>query len=402
MKKLFSIGIVLSLLLALLTGCQSPGPEQDLGDKFIFEEDNQYYFYLNGLLGEPIAESETGYYASVDGYVYTRDKKTGECTPLCNKPDCTHDDREFLSDGTSNCNAYFGIAQQISYYKGKLYVLSANTVYEMDASGSTRKKLIESKESIWASMVHRGYLYLAFSDYQMGLEEYTEEELQNLSYRIERYRLDQWDGKPEVVYEKTGEWGQLHTMFAYGNRAYFHVTGAETSRIVLYYLADNSLSEISGTSGYPCVVDGMLLYFEQPEEINNDMELEEILEIQAKNMAILAELDGTPIEKTGISQEYGRIFGNGVLIAADNQSKISALGSSSKDNRGTRFYDKDLNFIREVKTENGTMPSLGMNEDYFFYMKQAEGDQGYEVWAIDLHKLDDPNLKGEPFFVSEK
>ena len=356
MKKLLSIGVILSLLLALLTGCQSPGPEQDLGDKFIFGEDNQYSFYLSGLFGKPIAESETSYYASVDGCVYTRDKETGECAPLCNKPDCTHDEKEINSDGSSNCNAYFGAIQQISYYKGKLYVLSANTVYEMDASGSTRKKLIESKESIGTSMVHRGYLYLAFSDYQMGLEEYTEEELQNLSYRIERYRLDQWDGKPEVVYEKTGEWGQLHTMFAYGNRAYFHVTGAETSRIVLYYLADNSLSEISGTSGYPCVVDGMLLYFEQPEEINNDMELEEILEIQAKNMAILAELDGTPIEKTGISQEYGRIFGNGVLIAADNQSKISALGSSSKDNRGTRFYDKDLNFIRKSRRKTEPCP----------------------------------------------
>ena len=58
MKKLFSIGIVLSLLLALLTGCQSPGPEQDLGDKFIFEEDNQYYFYLSGAQGTPLAESE--------------------------------------------------------------------------------------------------------------------------------------------------------------------------------------------------------------------------------------------------------------------------------------------------------------------------------------------------------
>ena len=36
MKKLLSIGVILSLLLALLTGCQSPGPEQDLWDKFIF------------------------------------------------------------------------------------------------------------------------------------------------------------------------------------------------------------------------------------------------------------------------------------------------------------------------------------------------------------------------------
>ena len=401
MKKLFSVGIVLSLLLAMLTGCQSPGPEQDLGDKFIFEEDNQYSFYLSGLFGKPIAESETSYYASVDGCVYTRDKETGECAPLCNKPDCTHDEKEINSDGSSNCNAYFGAIRQISYYKGKLYVLSVNTVYEMDASGSTRKKLIESKESIWASMVHRGYLYLAFSDFQIPLEEYKEEELKNLSYRIERYRLNQWDGKPEIVYEKTGEWGQLHTMFAYGNRVYFDITAAETSRIMLYHLADNSLSEISGISGYPCVVDGKLLYFEQPEELIKNPNVENISEIQAKNMAILAELDGTPIQETQMSQTYSRIFGNKELVAADNYLEV-VFEEIPKEKRGIRFFDKDLNFIREVNLKNEIMSPLGMNEDYFFYMKRLEETDEVQIWALDLHKLDDPNLKGEPFFVTEE
>ena len=395
MKKLLSIGVILSLLLALLTGCQSPGPEQDLGDKFIFGEDNQYSFYLSGLFGKPIAESETSYYASVDGCVYTRDKETGECAPLCNKPDCTHDEKEINSDGSSNCNAYFGAIQQISYYKGKLYVLSANTVYEIDVSGSTRKKLLQTKEYIESSMVHRGYLYLAFSDYLLAPEEYTEEELKDLRYQVKRYRLDQWDGNPEVLYEKKGEWGQINTMFAYGNKAYFSISRA--SEDLIYDILDHSLSTIPQNSGYPCVFNGKLLYFKMPDGINDNTELDKILEIQKKNMAILAERDGAFIKETEISQEYGRIFGNNEFVAADNQPTVSA-----EDDRSVRFYDKNMELIREIKLENGTMPSLGMNEDYFFYMKQAEGDQGYEVWAIDLHKLDDPNLKGEPFFVSEK
>lgn len=395
MKKLFSVGIVLSLLLALLTGCQSPGPEQDLGDKFIFEEDNQYSFYLSGILGNPIAESETSYYASVDGCVYTKDKETGESVPLCNKPDCTHDERELNSDGSSTCNAYFGAIQQISYYKGKLYVLSANTVYEIDVSGSTRKKLLQTKEYIESSMVHRGYLYLAFSDYLLAPEEYTEEELKDLRYQVKRYRLDQWDGKPEVLYEKKGEWGQINTMFAYGNKAYFSISRA--SEDLIYDILDHSLSTIPQNSGYPCVFNGKLLYFKMPDGINDNTELDKILEIQKKNMAILAERDGAFIKETEISQEYGRIFGNNEFVAADNQPTVSA-----EDDRSVRFYDKNMELIREIKLENGTMPSLGMNEDYFFYMKQAEGDQGYEVWAIDLHKLDDPNLKGEPFFVVEE
>ena len=87
MKKLFSVGLVLSLLLALLTGCQSPGPEQDLGDKFIFGEDNQYYHRMSKISGSPIAESEESIYIVKGGYIYSKDKKTGEIIPLCNKPD---------------------------------------------------------------------------------------------------------------------------------------------------------------------------------------------------------------------------------------------------------------------------------------------------------------------------
>ena len=134
-----------------------------------------------------------------------------------------------------------------------------------------------------------------------------------------------------------------------------------------------------------------------PDGINDNTELDKILEIQKKNMAILAERDGAFIKETEISQEYGRIFGNNEFVAADNQPTVSA-----EDDRSVRFYDKNMELIREIKLENGTMPSLGMNEDYFFYMKRVEGDQGYEVWALDLHKLDDPDLKGEPFFVSEE
>ena len=43
MKKMMSVCLLLSVLL-LLAGCQSPGPEQDLGDTYVPENDNQYYF----------------------------------------------------------------------------------------------------------------------------------------------------------------------------------------------------------------------------------------------------------------------------------------------------------------------------------------------------------------------
>ena len=401
MKKLFSMGIVLSLLLALLTGCQSPGPEQDLGDKFILGEDNQYYFYLSGAQGTPLAESEDCYYFMRNGrYICSKNKETGEVVPLCNKPDCTHDENEMNSDGSSNCNAFLGSEDTLDYYHGKIYLEGGDSkIYEVDSSGTTRKELLSLKENLSFMMVHRGYLYLSFTDYQMKEEDCSKERIKNMSYRVERYRLDQWDGKPEIVYEKKGEWGQINAMFAYRSRAYFIVSGSVGT--VIYNLLDGSYTELQDTVGYPAVINGKLLYFKMAKGQQDDMSLEEKAELKSKNMAILAELDGTAIEETEISETYSRIFGGNTLLAADNNTNVS-FELLPEEDRGIRLYDEDMNFIREIKTENGTMPSLGMNEDYFFYMKLAEGDQGYEVWAIDLHKLDDPNLKGEPFFVTEE
>ena len=269
------MGIVLSLLLALLTSCQSPGPDQDLGDKFIFEEDNQYYFYLSGARGTPLAESEDYYYFIKDGwYLSSQNKETGEIVPLCNKPDCTHDENSMNSDGSSNCNAFFGSERALDYYHGKIYLEGGDSkIYEVDSSGTTRKELLSLKENLSFMMVHRGYLYLSFTDYQMGEEQYTEEQMKDMSYRVERYRLDQWDGKPEIVYEKKGEWGQINAMFAYGIRAYFIVSGsAET---VIYNLLDHSHTEIQDTVGYSTVINGKLLYFKMAKGQQDDMSLEE-------------------------------------------------------------------------------------------------------------------------------
>ena len=257
-------------------------------------------------------------------------------------------------------------------------------------------------KEITSAIVHRGYLYLSTTDFLIDPESCTEEQLKNMSYEVLRYRLDQWDGKPEVVYEKTGEWGQINAMLAYGNHVYIQIDGENDSWQLIYNILDHSQKEMMNTSGYLSFLGGKLLYFQRSEELRDDMSVEEISEIDARNMAVLAEWDGTVIKETEIPQTYGWLFGGENLAAADNHMEV-AFDLVPREDRAVRFYDTDGKFIREVKTENDTMPMLGMTEDYFFYMKRGDGDNGdYEIWAIDLHKLDDPNLKGEPFFVSEE
>lgn len=401
MKKSMSVCILLSMLFVLLTSCQSPGPEQDLGDTYVPESDNAYSFYLSGLLGSPITDSEDAYYFKHDQYLYLKDKKTGKCIPLCNKPDCTHDEQAMNPDGSSNCNAFFANILSLAYYQGNLYIFSTDqTIYEMDASGSTRKELLHLEENASCAMVHRGYLYLSFTDFLSAPEDYSEDTIKDLGYRVERYRLDHWDGKPEIIYEKKGEYGQINTLFAYGNRVY--IVGGEGDSAVSYNILDRSVSTMPpGTNSYMALSGENLVYFPPLEGYTGEEPLEELFAAYEKERAVIADREENIEKETEIPKTYSYLYGFGSLIAADNYIEV-AFENIPREERGVRFYDQDGKFIREIKTENDTMPVLGMNDDYLFYFKRGENREGTELWAIDLHRLDDPDLQGELFFTAEE
>ena len=347
MKKLLSIGVILSLLLAMLTGCQSPGPEQDLGDKFIFGEDNQYYHRMSKISGSPIAESEESIYIVKGGYIYSKDKKTGEIIPLCNKPDCMHDDSEFNDNGSSNCNAYVGVALAFEYYHNKLYFITAfRELYEMDKSGTTRKRLMQWKEYPYAAIIHRGYLYLSFFNTNALPDEYTEEGKKGLFYRVDRYRIDHWDGKPETIYEKKDAYGQINVMFAYGNQVYMSLDISEEDGMIVYDILEKTTSFHPEIQGYAVPIDGKLLHY----------------------MAVLSDLQGNLIQETEIPMTYSSLFSNSTLIAADNESSAGygADPTAILGERKIRFYDTDAKLIREIKLEQENLRSvIGMNEDKF-------------------------------------
>ena len=406
MKKLLSIGVILSLLLALLTGCQSPGPEQDLGDKFIFGEDNQYYYRMSRILGSPMAESEESIYIVKGRYIYSKNKKTGEIVPLCNKPDCMHDESEFNDDGSSNCNAYVGVALAFEYYHNKLYFITAfRELYEMDKSGTTRKRLMQWKEYPYAAIIHRGYLYLSFFNTNALPDEYTEEGKKGLFYRVDRYRIDHWDGKPETIYEKKDAYGQINVMFAYGNQVYMSLDISEEDGMIVYDILEKTTSFHPEIQGYAVPIDGKLLHY-VPSDVpeTGGLTQEERNAIEEKLMAVLSDLQGNLIQETEIPMTYSSLFSNSTLIAADNESSAGYGGDPTEvpGERKIRFYDTDAKLIREIKLEQENLRSvIGMNEDFLIYSVKNKQNQ-LDLWSIDLHKLDDPDLKGEPFFVSEE
>lgn len=396
MRKLTAL-ILSACLLLSLSACGSK--EDNLGDTYLLGTDFQHYFREAFM-----AESAENYYLFGGDYLYSKSKATGEETVLCNKPDCLHD---FEADGTrvSSCNAMFMGPSNIAFYKDKLYILnsitislteSAQVIYEMDTGGTTRKEIFRAKEFVCAFIVHRGYAYLAFTDFLSSPEEISEGELKTSSYRVDRIDLSRPTKKAETIYEVTGEWGQVNHMFAYGNQLYFVLSKDLGTNILSYNLQDKKtqvmpINQIPLLASPIAIQNNNLIYFE-----NTGAKSTEFLKSYQNQKAVLADLTGNSIGDLAIPCED--LYANKEYIITDNESLVR-FDLYTREERAIQIFDKNGKFIKKLMLGNETLPSYGMNEDYYFYLKKNGSDETpYDIWAVDLHKLDDPNLEGEPFF----
>ena len=388
MRKLIAILILPILLLA---GCNGSPPEEDLGEDYIMGTDQQYYF--SPIFGH-MCESEDSYYClQSNWYLYMKDKKTGETAIMCNKPDCLHDKEDDYAR-QMECNAYFIGCWAVNYYQGKLYIHALvdgenigenySVVYEMDTTGSTRKEIYRSKEQIDAMIVHRGYLYLSFSDFKLFDSTYEEnpELLEDCKCEVVRVPINNPSQKPEIIWEETEKPCQINAMFAYGNRIYMLITSDEVPGFQVYNIQDKSVyvPEVSITgSSIPVVGDHLV---GATEGLPPDKKVYQ------------TDMDGN-VEKELDLPSMGTMFCNGTYLVSDNKLDIAIDQAEPKD-RAIRIYDTDYKFIREINLGEDAMSPIGINDKYYFYEKVGEGDV-YDIWAVDLTRLDEEDLQGELF-----
>lgn len=89
------------------------------------------------------------------------------------------------------------------------------------------------------------------------------------------------------------------------------------------------------------------------------------------------------------------MYGNEEYIICDNEMDVRYGRIESKD-RAIQIYDKEYQLLKEFNLGNDMLPGIGMDEQYYFYLKST-GEEGYDIWAIDLTRLDEENLQGELF-----
>lgn len=401
MKKIMTVvAFAITITMSISScGCK----EENLGDDYILGQDDQYYFRPIGPCS--FAESADYYYFIGGSYLMSKNKETGEMTPVCNKPDCLHDE-EPDSSRVANCNAHIGSDMLINYYDGKLYFLaedfenlgvSEQIIYEMDVSGTTRKELFRPKEFVCDMMVHRGYLYVAYLA-QQGDQRYYEEhpeKLENLRYWVERYDLERMSKKPTVLYEKKGVFGNVHHLWAYGNVIYMEESTDTEDKVILYNIQEKTTKELKKTYSAKTVVNHRLVYFEASENINS-ISYEEMHKQMEKTKAVSMDIYGE--DRSELSIPFiQKVRSNGSILALDNENEVR-WDYIPREKRSVQFYDGEGKFLTEVILGDEAVVGIGMNEDYYFYYHNSDKENGgRDIWAIDLQRLGDPELEGEPF-----
>ncbi|MGN0351531.1 MAG: hypothetical protein ACI4ES_07755 [Roseburia sp.] len=167
-------------------------------------------------LWQNYGSTESGYYIFDENtdLVMFWDAETKEYVPLCNKPECAHDDE--------NCNAYFSSEEYkpgvMKCYGTSLYLeaIKEDGIYleQVSADGATRKtlcRLTENKEeNIGNIILHHGAAYYEIEtlDVTNGNEAYV--------YKI----LLEEDAKPEVVDSFSGIGATFSGIYGYENKIY--------------------------------------------------------------------------------------------------------------------------------------------------------------------------------------
>ena len=175
-KRIVTVLLVLCMIIGLapaLSGCgvnhefKSPEYYADLPDTYVEGADYPYSF-LVGSGGPFITPADGGYYFLAGNYLCFLDGETLDAVPVCNRPDCRHND--------TDCNAYFDVGWMpfIQAYEGDLFISTQTStngemsaeLYVVDPDTCKREKICKIPHAFgsnyWQYMLHRGYLYIVY------------------------------------------------------------------------------------------------------------------------------------------------------------------------------------------------------------------------------------------------
>ena len=164
LKKKNVFILIIMIVFLLLSGCGGkPNGEGASSEPFFVNCDSDFvkhgdiiYFYEGGLSSEP------------DSKLRFLDVSTGECMPLCGKPDCMHNG----ADCNASVNATGFI--RLMLYNGRLFWIESGSpefiLYSIKTDGTDRRKELTLDDELYSlaygegtAEIHEGVLYVCGS-----------------------------------------------------------------------------------------------------------------------------------------------------------------------------------------------------------------------------------------------
>ena len=369
------------LLLVGLTACAGNGPK-DYGEAYDPEMDYPLMNEAN-LDGTYIAETESGYYYLNGDFLYYSDKDTMKPIPLCNKPNCKHENE---TDDTKvyECNAYIGVWTTLpflQYYKGSLYTvegfdatekLNKFSLVKISLDGTKREHLLDVTDQCVYG-IHRDYLYMAKNGNKP---------------KIVRVPMDDLNAEPEVIFESQLMRGAFYIKFK-GNDLLINVWGTDEedesyhSQLFICNILSGETTqmgeseELQGitTDLYHSTGDNRLIYYKSyPMETEDDP-------ITDSNVIYTCDMDG---KNEQVFKDFRDVTDRYlVTLSFDGTYYYEEWINNMRDETDERkfnVYDKDFNLICEAKTD--WLPrfysvSYGYGQYMFFkyYDKETKEDR---------------------------
>ncbi|MGN0551434.1 MAG: hypothetical protein ACI4I4_06290 [Acutalibacteraceae bacterium] len=369
MKKLSAFLCIL-LIVCSLTACKNGAENTEQNEKesiaeltgfslenFNIETDDQSFFgYYHQM-----ASTENGYYyfgGDWGDFLYYFDKESKQAVPLCNKPDCEH------NQNYPDCNAYFDNIQYeryygIFYYNSSLYLLGGDGeynctglyLYKISSDGTKREcvRLLRDFGSEFRSMkiefmMHKGKGYFVYSsDSKTELYSFDIEDKNS-----ELVKIDEAEGAYPEFYRLIGcEDGISYQYFGYKDKDMKNFSGG-----IKIYLPGNKPEMVVKDAVKPYTIANGNIYYETADGLKMySLKTKTVSDVETKNNANSPNYDGN----------YFYLYD----VTLDNEYTIY-------------IYDKDMKFIDSVKAPG----SLYFGDENYFFGCYDEDPDNLEEYTL--------------------
>ncbi len=314
MKKNIAVSalILIIVVMLLFSACSSQdfgNSNSNLPDPTLFRQQDRERYFI---------ELDDIYYCILDCMTYFSEKEKLEFYPLCNKPDCKHDN--------SNCNAYAGAA--LGYWKEHLYgavlLEGEPRIFRMNLDGTEHTKIADLEQPVnpagtaggfYRFYVHNGYMYYEVSNEGMNALFRTELE----TGKTERLLTDLLHGET-----------QFSSTLRFNEQTFYFVLYDEGIRTL--YCVDTTTLEALKVREWPLENRGWSVYGN-------------IIYYYASDRAIFCEYDLTTGEEKTFSQQD---YHGGAANYDDDYIYLTTWDDDSFGNMGLSIFDRNYQFIQRI------------------------------------------------------